>query len=109
MALSHVYFPTSAIVSLQYVMRDGSPIEIVTVGSEGIVGISVYLGGESTPSCAKVKCAGKGFRLRAALVKEEFDQAGPVLHVLLSYAQELIVQISRSAVSGRANASVKLI
>jgi len=105
--LSHVYFPTSAIVSLQYVMRDGSPIEFATVGNEGILGISLYLGGESTPSRAKVLRAGKGFRLCGRPVKEEFDRAGPVLQVLLSYAQELITQMSHSAVSGRSNLNIK--
>jgi len=107
--LSHVYFPTSAIVSLQYLMRDGSVTEFATVGNEGIIGISLYLGAESTPSRAAVQRAGKAFRLCGRLVKEEFGRAGPVLHVLLSYAQELITQISRSAVSGRSNSSVKSI
>jgi len=105
--LSHVYFPTSALVSLQYVMRDGSPIEFATVGNEGIIGISVYLGGESTPSRAEIQRAGIGFRLCGRVVKDEFNRAGPVLQVLLSYAQELITQMSRSAVSGRSNSSIK--
>src|SRR5450830_968303 len=107
--LSHVYFPTSAIVSLQYVMRDGSATEFSTVSNEGIIGISLYLGAESTPSRAEVKRAGKGFRLCGRLVKEEFGRAGPVFHVLLSYAQELITQMSRSAVLGRSNPSIKSI
>src|SRR5436190_20750570 len=70
--LSHVYFPTTAIVSLLYVMEDGASAEIAVVGNEGIVGISLFMGGESTPSRAVVQSAGEGFRLKASLMKEEF-------------------------------------
>ena len=82
-ALSHVYFPTTSIVSLLYVMANGASAEIAVVGNEGIIGISLFMGGESTPSRAVVQSAGLGFRLKADLMKEEFNRAGPVLHLLL--------------------------
>ena len=100
-ALSHVYFPTSAIVSLLYVMENGASAEIAVVGNEGIVGISLFMGGESTPSRAVVQSAGQGFRLRAQLMKDEFDRAGPVLHLLLRYTQALITQMAQTAVCNR--------
>ena len=78
--MSHVYFPTTAIVSLLYVMEDGASAEIAVVGNEGIVGIALFMGGESTPSRAVVQSAGQGFRLRAQTMKDEFNRAGPVLH-----------------------------
>jgi hypothetical protein len=74
--LTHVYFPTTAIVSLWYVMHDGASAEIAIVGNEGVVGVSLFMGGESTPSRALVQCAGGAFRLKAALMKEEFYQGG---------------------------------
>jgi CRP-like cAMP-binding protein len=80
--LSHVYFPTSAIVSLLYVMSNGASAEIAVIGNEGIVGISLFMGGESTPNRAVVQSAGRGFRLKANSVKEEFNRAGPVSHML---------------------------
>jgi CRP-like cAMP-binding protein len=100
-ALSHVYFPTSSIVSLLYVMENGASAEIAVVGNEGIVGISLFMGGESTPGRAVVQCAGQGFRLRAQVVKDEFNRAGPVLHLLLRYTQSLITQMSQTAVCNR--------
>ena len=99
--LSHVYFPTTAIVSLLYVMEDGASAEIAVVGNEGIVGISLFMGGESTPSRAVVQSAGKGLRLRAPLMKEEFNRAGPVLHLMLRYTQALITQMAQTAVCNR--------
>jgi CRP-like cAMP-binding protein len=99
--LSHVYFPTTAIVSLLYVMENGASAEIAVVGNEGIVGISLFMGGESTPSRAVVQSAGKGFRLRAQMIKEEFNRAGPVLHLLLRYTQALITQMAQTAVCNR--------
>src|ERR1700678_4039695 len=81
-SLSHVYFPTTAIVSLLYAMENGASAEIAVVGNEGIVGISLFMGGESTPSRAVVQSAGSGCRLRAGLMKAEFDKAGAVLHLL---------------------------
>jgi CRP-like cAMP-binding protein len=99
--MHHVYFPTTAIVSLLYVMEDGASAEIAVVGYEGIVGIALFMGGESTPSRAVVQSAGKGFRLRAPLIKEEFNRAGPVLHLMLRYTQALITQMAQTAVCNR--------
>jgi len=99
--LSHVYFPTTAIVSLLYVMEDGASAEIAVVGHEGIVGISLFMGGGSTPSRAVVQSAGEGYRLRASAMKEEFNRAGPVMHVLLRYTQALITQMAQTAVCNR--------
>ena len=99
--LSHVYFPTTAIISLLYVMENGASAEIAVVGNEGIVGISLFMGGESTSSRAVVQSAGKGFRLKAQLMKQEFNRAGPVLHLLLRYTQALITQMSQTAVCNR--------
>jgi CRP-like cAMP-binding protein len=100
-ALRHVYFPTTAIISLLYVMENGASAEIAVVGNEGIVGISLFMGGESTSSRAVVQSAGKGFRLKAQLMKQEFNRAGPVLHLLLRYTQALITQMSQTAVCNR--------
>ena len=100
-ALEHVYFPTSAIVSLLYVMENGASAEIAVVGNEGIVGISLFMGGESTPSRAVVISAGKGYRLEAQIMKNEFNRSGPVLHLLLRYTQALITQMSQTAVCNR--------
>ena len=99
--LKHVYFPTTAIISLLYVMENGASAEISVVGNEGLVGISLFMGGESTPSRAVVQSAGHGFRLKAQLMKDEFDRAGPVLHLLLRYTQALITQMSQTAVCNR--------
>jgi len=99
--LSHVYFPTTAIVSLLYVMSNGASAEIAVVGNEGIVGISLFMGGESTPSRAVVQSAGRGFRLNANTMKEEFNRAGAVLHLLLRYTQALITQMAQTAVCNR--------
>src|SRR5471032_1587047 len=95
--LSHVYFPTTAIVSLLYVMKNGESAEIAVVGNEGVVGVSLFMGGESTSSRALVQSAGGAFRLTAELMKEEFYQAGPVLHLLLRYTQALITQMVQTA------------
>jgi CRP-like cAMP-binding protein len=99
--LSHVYFPTTAIVSLLYVMQNGASAEIAIVGNEGVVGVSLFMGGESTPSRALVQSAGGGFRLRAQVMKDEFNRAGPVLHVLLRYTQALITQMVQTAACNR--------
>ena len=99
--LSHVYFPTTSIVSLLYVMEDGASAEIAVVGNEGVVGISIFMGGESTTSRAVVQSAGEGFRLRAQAIKEEFNRAGPSLHLLLRYTQALITQMAQTAVCNR--------
>jgi CRP-like cAMP-binding protein len=99
--LSHVYFPTTAIVSLLYVMADGASAEIAVAGFEGIVGISLFMGGETTPSRAVVQSAGGGYRLAANLLLQEFNRAGPVLHLLLRYTQALITQMAQTAVCNR--------
>jgi CRP-like cAMP-binding protein len=100
-ALNYVYFPINAIVSLLYVMENGASAEIAVVGNEGIVGVSLFMGGESTPSRAVVQSAGPGCRLKAALMKAEFDKAGPALHLLLRYTQALITQMAQTAVCNR--------
>ncbi len=99
--LAHVYFPTTSIVSLLYVMENGSSAEIAIVGYEGVVGISLFMGGNSTPSRAVVQSAGHGYRLKANMLMEEFDRAGPALHLLLRYTQALITQMSQTAVCNR--------
>lgn len=99
--LAHVYFPTTGIVSLLYVMEDGASAEIAVVGHEGLVGISLFMGGESTPSRAVVQSAGRGFRLKAQLMMKEFNRAGPALHLLLRYTQALITQMTQTAVCNR--------
>jgi len=98
--LSHVYFPTTSIVSLLYVLENGSSAEIAVVGNEGLVGVSLFMGGESTPSRAVVQSAGKGLRLPAQVLKNEFKRA-PVLHLLLRYTQALITQMAQTAVCNR--------
>ncbi|MEO8186323.1 MAG: Crp/Fnr family transcriptional regulator [Burkholderiaceae bacterium] len=99
--LSHVYFPLTAIVSLLYVMENGASAEIAVVGNEGLVGISLFMGGQSTPSRAVVQSAGHGYRLNAQSMKDEFNRAGPVLHLLLRYTQALITQMAQTAVCNR--------
>ncbi|TMH03812.1 MAG: Crp/Fnr family transcriptional regulator [Betaproteobacteria bacterium] len=99
--LTHVYFPTTSIVSLLYVLEDGASAEIAVVGHEGIVGISLFMGGESTPSRAVVQSAGRAFRLKANVMIQEFNRAGPVLHLLLRYTQALITQMAQTAVCNR--------
>jgi len=99
--LAHVYFPTDAIVSLLYVMENGSSAEIAVVGNEGVVGISLFMGGGSTPSRAVVQSAGQGYRLSAQNIKDEFSRSGPVMHLLLRYTQALITQMAQTAVCNR--------
>jgi CRP-like cAMP-binding protein len=99
--LHHVYFPTTSIVSLLYVLADGASAEIAVVGNEGILGISLFMGGETTPSRAVIQSAGYGYRLKAQLLKQEFNRAGPVLHLLLRYTQALITQMAQTAVCNR--------
>jgi CRP-like cAMP-binding protein len=99
--LSHVYFPTTTIVSLLYVTESGESAEIAIVGNEGIVGVSLFMGGESTTSRAVVQSAGQAVRLKAQALKDEFNQSGPVLHLLLRYTQALITQMAQTAVCNR--------
>ena len=100
-SLGHVHFPTSSIVSLLYVMEDGASAEIALVGREGLVGISAFLGGETTTPHAIVQSAGRGYRLRARFLLQEFESAGPVLHLLLRYTQALIAQMAQTAACNR--------
>ncbi len=99
--LSHVYFPTTSIVSLLYVMENGASAEIAVVGHEGVVGVSLFMGGESTTSRAVVQSAGLAYRLKASVMMQEFNRAGPVLHLLLRYTQALITQMAQTAVCNR--------
>jgi CRP-like cAMP-binding protein len=99
--LDHVYFPTTAIVSLIYEMENGESAQIAVVGNEGVVGISLFMGGESTPSRAVVLSAGHGFALPADAIKAEFARSGPVMHLLLRYTQALISQMSQTAACNR--------
>ena len=96
-AENYVYFPTTVIVSLLYVMENGDSAELAVVGNEGVVGVSLFMGGNTTTSRAVVQNAGKGYRLAAHAMKIEFDRAGPVMHVLLRYTQALITQMSQTA------------
>lgn len=98
---THVYFPTTAIVSLLYVLEDGSSAEIAVVGCEGVVGVSLFMGGESTPNRAVVQSAGGGYRLRAAAMKTEFNRYGVGMHLLLRYTQALLTQMAQTAVCNR--------
>lgn len=99
--LDHVYFPTSAIVSLLYVLENKASAEIAVVGNDGILGFALFMGGGSTPSTALVQSAGHGFRLEAQFLKKEFNQEGPVMHLLLRYTQALITQMAQTAVCNR--------
>jgi len=99
--LSHAYFPTSAIISLLYVMESGESAEIAVVGYEGVLGVSLFMGGNSTSSRAVVQNAGYGFRIKAQVIKEEFNNAAPVLHLLLRYTQALITQMTQTAACNR--------
>jgi len=99
--LDYVYFPTSAIVSMLYVLENGSTAEIAVVGNEGLVGISLFIGGESTCSRAVVQSAGQGFRLPEKILNDEFHRAGPVLQLLLRYTQALITQMAQTAICNR--------
>jgi CRP-like cAMP-binding protein len=99
--LDHVYFPTTSIISLLYVMEDGASAEIAIVGNEGIIGIALFMGGETTPNRAVVQSAGQAYRLDARILKEEFQRAGPVQRLLLRYTQALITQMAQTAVCNR--------
>ena len=99
--LDHVYFPTSSIISLLYVLENGSSAEIAVVGNEGLVGISLFMGGETTPSRAVVQSAGQALRLAARYLRAEFGRAGSMQHLLLRYTQSLITQMAQTAVCNR--------
>jgi CRP-like cAMP-binding protein len=99
--LGYVYFPTTSIVSLLYVMENGASAEIAITGKEGLVGISLFMGGESTPSRAVVQSAGSGYRLKAGALKREFALGGELQHLALRYTQALITQMAQTAVCNR--------
>jgi CRP-like cAMP-binding protein len=99
--LKHVYFPTTAIVSLLYVMESGSSAEIAGVGNEGLLGIALFMGGDTTPSSAVVQTAGHGYRLPGRLLKEEFNRGGPVQQLLLRYTQALLTQMCQTSACNR--------
>src|SRR5688572_15529678 len=96
-----VYFPTNCIVSLLYVLADGASAEIAVTGREGLVGISLFMGGETTPSRAVVQSAGHGYRLRGEVLKHAFESGGALQHLLLRYTQALITQMTQTAVCNR--------
>ena len=99
--LRHAYFPTTAIVSLQYAMASGASSEIAGVGNEGVVGISLFMGGDTTSSAAVVQTAGHGYRIERHLLKQEFDRAGAVCRLLLLYTQALMAQMGQTAACNR--------
>jgi CRP-like cAMP-binding protein len=99
--LRHVYFPTTAIVSLLYVMLDGASAEIAVVGNEGIIGVALFMGGETMPNRAVVQSAGHAYRLKGQLLKNEFSRSGELQHLLLRYTQALLTQMAQTAVCNR--------
>ena len=99
--LQYVYFPTTSIVSLQYVLESGGSSEIAGVGNEGVLGISLFMGGNTTPSRAVVQTGGHGYRLKSQILMEEFNRAGPVMRLLLRYTQALLTQMSQTAICNR--------
>jgi CRP-like cAMP-binding protein len=103
-AQGYVYFPTTAIVSLLYVLEDGSSAEIAVTGCEGLVGIALFMGGETTPSRAVVQSAGRGYRLKGAVIKRRFETDGALQHLLLRFTQALITQMTQTAVCNRHHA-----
>jgi len=99
--LAYLYFPTTCVVSLVYVMANGASAEIAVTGREGLLGISLFLGGLTAPNQAVVQIGGHGYRVGAAVIKHEFDQGGPLQHLLLLYTQALIAQMAQTAVCNR--------
>ena len=103
-AQGFVYFPTDSIVSLLYVLENGASTEIAVTGNEGLVGISLFMGGETTPSRAVVQSAGHGYRIRGAALKQLFESSGAVLHLLLLFTQALFTQMTQTVVCNRHHA-----
>ena len=103
-AQGFVYFPTDSIVSLLYVLENGASTEIAVTGKEGLVGISLFMGGESTPSRAVVQSAGHGYRVRGSILSKMFESIGDVQHLLLRFTQALITQMTQTAVCNRHHA-----
>jgi len=99
--LAYLYFPTTCVVSLVYVMANGASAEIAVTGCEGLLGISLFLGGHTAPNQAVVQIGGQGYRIGATLIKQEFDRGGPLQHMLLLYTQALIAQMAQTAVCNR--------
>src|ERR1017187_4584898 len=99
--LQHVYFPTTSILSLHYIMESGASAEIAGVGNEGVLGISLFMGGNTTPSRATVQTGGHGYRLKGRIMVEEFNRAGPMMRLMLRYTQALMTQMSQTAVCNR--------
>lgn len=99
--LRHVYFPTTAIISLLYVMIDGASAEIAVVGNEGVIGVALFMGGETMPNRAVVQSAGHAYRLKGQLLKQEFNRSGELQHLLLRYTQALLTQMAQTAVCNR--------
>jgi CRP-like cAMP-binding protein len=99
--LSHVYFPTTSIISLLYVLESGASSQIAVVGNDGVIGVSLFMGGETTPSRAVVQSAGVGYRLPDRAIKDEFHRGGPLQHLMLRYTQALITQMAQTAVCNR--------
>jgi CRP-like cAMP-binding protein len=99
--LDHVYFPTTAIVSMLYVMKNGASAEIAVIGKDGMVGVSLFMGGGSTVSRAVVQSAGTSYRLPSNFLMSEFERGGPVMHLMLRYTQALLTQMSQTAVCNR--------
>jgi len=99
--MQYAFFPVSAIVSLLYVTEDGHSTEVAVVGNEGIVGVSLFMGGKTTISAAQVQSAGTGYRLSAPLLMAEFERGGPTMHLLLRYTQALMTQMTQTAVCSR--------
>src|SRR5471032_657746 len=99
--LSHVYFPTTSVVSLHYLLENGGSSEIAGVGNEGVLGVPLFMGGDSMPSRAIVQTGGFGYRMPARILTEEFNRAGTVMRLLLRYTQALMTQMSQTAVCNR--------
>jgi CRP-like cAMP-binding protein len=99
--LDHVYFPTTSIVSLLHVLENGSCAEIAIIGSEGVLGVSLFLDGDTMPGIAVVQSAGWGYRLNSRLLMQEFSRGGPLMSLLLRYTQALIAQMTQTAVCNR--------
>src|SRR5450631_856204 len=99
--LRHIYFPTDCIVSLLYVLEDGSSAEICVIGNDGMIGVSLFMGGETTTSRAIVQSGGSAYRLKGRRLKQEFEHQGETMHILLRYTQALITQMAQTAVCNR--------
>jgi CRP-like cAMP-binding protein len=99
--LQNIYFPTTSIISLHYLLESGGSSEIAGVGNEGVLGVSLFMGGDTTPSRAVVQTGGHGYRLKASVLMDEFNRAGPVMRLMLRYIQALMTQMSQTAVCNR--------